>query len=134
MNVSDDVAVDTDNSGQGELPYLRQLSLGEPDGSVGALVPEPIALFQLLELDAYDASKRRANESTLERSLRQTSGEEVYVLHTLIHLYRSRLNIETAKDIFRMVATTGGLLLLVVLFCVSHLSQPLDDVKADFLG
>ena len=57
LDLVDYISVLADNLCQGRLPDLGQLRLGEPDGGVRGLVPEPVTLLRLLELDPDHASK-----------------------------------------------------------------------------
>ena len=75
------VSVLTHNLGQGRLPDLSQLGLGEPDRGVRGLVPEPVALLCLLKLYSDDAGEGWTHQSTLERNLAESSSEQVNVLH-----------------------------------------------------
>ena len=87
LDVAHDVAVLADDLGEGNLPDFGELSLAELGGGVVALVPESVALFQLLELDADDAGECGAHQSPLEWGLAQAAGEEVDVLDASVHLW-----------------------------------------------
>ena len=63
------VAVVADDLGEGHLPDLRELGFGESDQGIAVLVPEPVALPQVPELDADDAREGRTNEATVEGGL-----------------------------------------------------------------
>ena len=69
LDVGDCVAVVTHHLGQADLPDLVQLGLCEPDQRVASLVPEPVALPQVPELDANDAGEGGAHQSTVQGSL-----------------------------------------------------------------
>jgi hypothetical protein len=86
LNVSDDVAVLTNDLGQGDLPDLGQLLNAEPRGRLVVLVPEPVALFDLLELNADDTGERRAHQSPGQRRFAQASGKQIDILYTFVDL------------------------------------------------
>lgn len=52
LDVFDVVAVVADHARQARLAYFVELRLGEARERVGALVPEPVALTQVTELDS----------------------------------------------------------------------------------
>ena len=86
LYVAHDVAVLADDLGQRDLPDLRELRLAELGGGVVALVPEPVALLQLLELDADDAGEGGSHQGTLQGSLAQAASEQVNVLDAAVNL------------------------------------------------
>ena len=67
LDVGHGVAVVAHRLGQGHLPDLVQLRLGEPDQWVSSLVPEPVTLPQVPELNANDAGKCWSNQSSVKR-------------------------------------------------------------------
>ena len=70
--------------GQRDLADLSQLRLSEPDERVAGLVPEPVALAQVPELDADHAGEGGADEAAVEGSLGEAAREEVDVVHVLV--------------------------------------------------
>ena len=96
LDVSDDVAVFADDLGEGHLANFVELSLAEPGGGRVVLVPVSVALFQLLELDADDASKGRAHQRSLQRCLAQATGEQVDVINTPINLEPNIANLNNS--------------------------------------
>ena len=79
LDVCHGVAVVTHHLGQGDLPDLVQLSLGEPDERVASLVPEPVTLPQVAELDADDAGEGGAHQPAVQRGLGQTTWQIYYL-------------------------------------------------------
>lgn len=69
LDVRDLVAVVAGDLGEGSLPDLVELRLGEAEEGVAALVPEPVALPQVPELDADDAGEGGTHQPTVERGL-----------------------------------------------------------------
>ncbi len=86
LYVAHDVAVLTYDFGESHLPDLSELSFAELSGRIPVFVPKAVALFQLLELDADDASKGWPNESPLQRGLTQASSKQVDVFHAVVYL------------------------------------------------
>ena len=86
LDVSDHVAIFTNDLRQGDFPDLGKLCLTKLEVGVVVLVPEPVALFELLELNPDDAGESGADESALQRALAQAAREEVDVVHVIIHL------------------------------------------------
>lgn len=75
LDVGDRVAVVAHCLGQRDLPDLVKLGLGEPDERVAALVPEPVALPEVPELDPDDAGEGRAHQAAVQWSLREAAWE-----------------------------------------------------------
>ena len=88
LDVSDDVAVFADDLGERHLADFVELSFAEPRRGGVVLVPVPVALFQLLELDADDAGEGGAHQRTLEWRLAQASREQVDVVDTAVNLHK----------------------------------------------
>ena len=86
LDVSDHVAIFTHDLRQGDFPDLGKLCLAKLEVGVVVLVPEPVALFELLELNPDDAGESGADESALQRALAQAARKEVDVVHVIIHL------------------------------------------------
>ena len=79
LDVGDGVAVVAHRLAQAHFADLVELGLGEPDEGVAALVPEPVALPQVAELDADDAGEGWAHQPAVQRGLGQTTWQIYYL-------------------------------------------------------
>ena len=86
LDVTDNIAILTDDLAQSHFTDLGQLGLAEPRFSRVVLVPKAIASLQFLELNADDAGKSGAHQSPLQGRFTQAPGEQVDVIHVLVHL------------------------------------------------
>ena len=86
LDVADHVAIFTHHLREGDFPDLGKLRFAELEIGVIVLVPESVALFELLELNPDDAGESGADESALQRALAQAARKEVDVVHVIIHL------------------------------------------------
>ena len=87
LDVADHVAVFAHDLRQGYFSDLGKLRLAELEVGVVILVPESVALFELLKLNSDDAGEGRADESPLQRSLAEPAREEVDIIHVVVHLW-----------------------------------------------
>ena len=111
------VTVPAKEGRQPHAPDLPQLREAEAEARVPGLVPEPVALPQVAELDADDAGEGGADESALQGALAQAAREEVDVVHVIVHLFNK---LRCSKDIFALYANS-----LFNLVSLSHL-DPLN--------
>ena len=84
LDVGDGVAVVAHHLGQTDLPDLVQLGLGEPDEGVASLVPEPVALPQVPELNADDAGEGWPHQAAVQGSLGQTACRKYFSRNILL--------------------------------------------------
>ena len=87
LDVADHVAVFTHDLRQGNFSDLGKLRLAELEVGVVVLVPESVALLELLKLNSDDAGEGGADESPLQRSLAEPAREEVDIIHVVVHLW-----------------------------------------------
>lgn len=66
LDVADHVAIFTHHLREGDFPDLGKLRFAELEIGVIVLVPESVALFELLELNSDYAGKGGAHESPLQ--------------------------------------------------------------------
>ena len=107
LDVTDNIAILTDDLAQSHFADLGQLGLAEPRFSRVVLVPKAIAALQFLELNADDAGKSGAHQSPLQGSFAQAAGEQVDVIHVLVDLLESLDHI--LADFFVQVLEIRGL-------------------------
>ena len=86
LDVADHVAVFTHDLCQGNFSDLGKLRFAEFEVGVFVLVPESVALLELLELNSDDAGEGGSDKSTLQRSFAEPAREEVDIVHVVVHL------------------------------------------------
>ena len=67
------IAIVTSDFRKADFSDLVELGLGEPDERVASLVPEPVALPEVPELDADDAGECWTNQPTVQGGLGQAT-------------------------------------------------------------
>ena len=100
LDVGDGVAVVAHCLAQAHFADLVELGLGEPDERVAALVPEPVALPQVPELDPDNAGEGWAHQATVQGSLGQAACNIIFYLEIF---YKECCIGNISKNIFNRV-------------------------------